>query len=86
MFLVLQANTLASSTLITTHTFADYVKNELETAAAGLRCCKLEHTMPQHSKAYTYASILIAGITVYWMVIYFSQPKQSTTYYQYGRY
>jgi len=80
-----EAKTLASSTLITTHTFSKFVRDQIDKANDALRCCRLEHTMPQHSMAYTYAAILVAGITVYWMVIYFAQPKQRDRYH-YGRY
>eukprot|EP00959_Pyramimonas_sp_CCMP1952_P320686 6710849-Pyramimonas_sp.AAC.1 len=57
-FRYLYAKTLAFSTLITTHTFSKYVKDELDKATDALRCCRLEHKMPQHSKTYTYAAIL----------------------------
>jgi len=64
----------SSSLLRMAHTLSDYTFRELDAARHTLSCCHLEHTIPEHRRAWTYAMILLAGAAVYMFVIILSGP------------
>eukprot|EP00899_Mesostigma_viride_P009408 jgi/Mesvir1/18469/Mv14320-RA.1 len=71
------AHELSSSVLVAVRGFHQYVEQELAAAREGIKCCKTEYVHASTSRqAFYYAGILAAGLSVYFLVIFFSSPER----------